>query len=247
MDINFPLILLCLVTAGALIWIIDAIWFASKRGPDESDPALVENAKALTPVLAVVFFIRSFLYEPFQIPSPSMEQTLLTGDFIVVNKYTYGIRLPVWRTKIFDVNDPQRGDVMVFFPPHEDRYFIKRVIGLPGDLVEYRDKVLYINGVEQVQQPVEGPRRALFQQYTESFDGQEHLIQRHLGAPALNFTQKVLPGHYFMMGDNRDKSMDSRSWGMVPEERIVGKAVAIWMHKEPGWNLPTFSRAGGFD
>ena len=247
MDINFPLILLCLVTAGALIWIVDALWFARHRGPEEKDPALVENAKALTPVLAVVFVIRSFLYEPFQIPSASMEQTLLTGDFILVNKYTYGIRLPVWRTKVLDNNEPERGDVMVFFPPHEDRYFIKRVIGVPGDLVEYRDKVLYINGEEQPQQLIPGPRRALFQQYQETLDGHTHLIQRLVSAPADNFKQQVPPGYYFMMGDNRDRSMDSRRWGMVPEERIVGKAVAIWMHKEPGWNLPSFDRAGGFD
>ena len=151
MDINFPLILMCLVAAGAFIWIADALVFSKSRAPGDKEPALVENAKALTPVLALVFVIRSFLYEPFQIPSGSMERTLLVGDFILVNKYTYGIRLPVWRTKVFDINTPERGDVMVFFPPHKDQYYIKRVVGLPGDLVEYKDKVLKINGQLQEQ------------------------------------------------------------------------------------------------
>ena len=136
MEFNFPLILLLLVSAGGLIWIVDIIWLRKRRAEDAPEPALVENARALTPILALVFFIRSFLYEPFQIPSGSMIPTLEVGDFILVNKYTYGIRLPVWRNKVADINQPQRGDIMVFFPPHEDRYYIKRVIGVPGDLVE---------------------------------------------------------------------------------------------------------------
>ena len=178
MDINFPLILMCLVIAGAVIWMADALWFSKQRSPEDKEPALVENAKALTPILALVFVIRSFLYEPFQIPSGSMEQTLLVGDFILVNKYTYGVRMPVFRNKIFDVNDPERGDVMVFFPPHKDQYYIKRVIGLPGDLVEYRDKVLTINGVEQTQIPLSGGKRSLFVQKTEQLGDVDHKIQQ---------------------------------------------------------------------
>ena len=247
MDINFPLILLCLVVAGALIWIVDSLWLSKKRGEHDKEPALVENAKSLTPVLALVFVIRSFMYEPFQIPSGSMERTLLTGDFILVNKYTYGIRLPVWRKKVFDIGDPQRGDVMVFFPPHKDQYYIKRVIGLPGDLVEYKGKQLTINGEEQKQTDLSSNKRALFQQKYEQLGDVQHEIQVHIAANNGDAIRVRVPeGHYFMMGDNRDNSADSRVWGSVSEERIVGKAVAIWMHKEPGWHLPTFSRAGGF-
>jgi len=247
MDINFPLILMCLVGGGAAIWIADVLWFSKQRAPDQKEPALVENAKSLTPVLALVFVIRSFMYEPFQIPSGSMERTLLVGDFILVNKYTYGIRLPVWRTKVFDINQPQRGDVMVFFPPHKDQYYIKRVIGLPGDLVQYKDKVLTINGEIQQQTPLPGKKRSLFSQSMEQLGDIEHEIQVNLASHRNDdISVRVPAGHYFMMGDNRDNSQDSRSWGSVAEERIVGKAVAIWMHKEPGWNLPTFSRAGSF-
>ena len=247
MDLNFPLILMSLVAAGAAIWLMDIIWLSKKRGPNDSESALVENAKSLTPVLAFVFVIRSFLYEPFQIPSGSMERTLLVGDFILVNKFTYGIRLPVWRDKIIDLNDPQRGDVMVFFPPHKDQYYIKRVVGLPGDLVEYKNKVLTINGEVQSQTPLSGKKRALYQQFTEQFGDRDHQIQVNTSARRNDdILVRVPEGHYFMMGDNRDNSQDSRYWGAVSEERIVGKAVAIWMHKEPGWHLPTFSRAGSF-
>ena len=247
MDLNFPLILMSLVAVGGLIWLLDIVWLSKKRGPNDSESALVENAKSLTPVLAFVFIIRSFLYEPFQIPSGSMERTLLVGDFILVNKYTYGIRLPVWRDKVFDINDPQRGDVMVFFPPHKDQYYIKRVVGLPGDLVEYTNKVLTINGEVQTQTPLNGKKRALYQQFTETLGDVDHQIQTNASAQRNDDIRVRVPeGHYFMMGDNRDNSQDSRYWGAVSEERIVGKAVAIWMHKEPGWHLPTFSRAGSF-
>lgn len=247
MDINFPLILMCLVGLGIAIWIFDLLWWRKARGEGAPEPALVENAKALTPVLALVFIIRSFLFEPFQIPSGSMERTLLIGDFILVNKYTYGIRLPVLRTKVFDINEPQRGDVMVFFPPHKDNYFIKRVVGLPGDLVQYKSKVLTINGEVQEQTPLESKKRSRYNQLDEKLGDIEHEIQIDIASPnRTDLAVRVPAGHYFMMGDNRDNSADSRFWGTVPEQRIVGKAVAIWMHKEPGWHWPTFSRAGGF-
>jgi len=247
MDINFPFILFCLVLAGTVIWLADALWWSKARPAGEKEPALVENAKSLTPVLALVFIIRSFLFEPFQIPSGSMEKTLLVGDFILVNKYTYGIRLPIVRTKVFDINQPERGDVMVFFPPHKDQYYIKRVIGEPGDYIEYTNKVLKINGEVQQQTALPGDKRALYRQKIEQLGAVEHEIQHHIAIDRKDdFKIKVPAGHYFMMGDNRDNSADSRAWGPVPESRIVGKAVAIWMHKEPGWNLPSFSRAGGF-
>lgn len=247
MDFNFPLILMCLVFGGAFIWLLDIVWLSKQRDANEKESFIIENAKSLTPVLAFVFVIRSFLYEPFQIPSGSMEQTLLVGDFILVNKYTYGIRLPVWRDKIIDINQPERGDVMVFFPPHKDQYYIKRVVGLPGDLVEYKNKTLVINGEIQKQTPISGKKRALFKQSIESLGAVEHNIQINTASQRNeDITVRVPDGHYFMMGDNRDNSQDSRFWGPVSEQRIVGKAVAIWMHKEPGWNLPTFNRAGSF-
>ncbi|MCB1854905.1 MAG: signal peptidase I, partial [Halieaceae bacterium] len=184
MDIDFPLILVILVFGSGLIWLLDALLLAPgrrrtvanlqeeypqwqqegssqaasyRRQVEQSarEPALVEYAKSFFPVLLVVFVLRSFLVEPFQIPSSSMVPTLQVGDYILVNKYTYGIRLPVLRTKVLDLNEPQRGDVMVFFPPHmNDTYFIKRVVGLPGDTVTYRNKRLYVNGKEIVEEPL---------------------------------------------------------------------------------------------
>lgn len=256
MDINFPLILFLLVLFGAVVWLVDSLFFKAKRPEGDKDPFLVDNAKQLTPVLALVFVIRSFLYEPFQIPSASMESTLLTGDFILVNKYTYGIRLPIVRKKVMNINDPERGDVMVFFPPGDDRYFIKRVVGLPGDKISYKDKVLTINGEKMEQEflsksKISGPDRCgrrvtrFWQnQYWEQLGDARHLIQTEDKCGTdMDFEYTVEPGHYFMMGDNRDNSSDSREWKTVPEERIVGKAVAVWMHKQPGWNLPTFKDA----
>jgi signal peptidase I len=176
-----------------------------------------------------------------------MIPTLEIGDFIVVNKYAYGIRLPVIGTKIIPVDDPANGDVMVFIPPHNpDEYFIKRVIGVPGDRVRYADKRLYINDVEQPQRfvariPPANPRYVLFE---ETLGGDTHIIRTSV-QPARPPGEWVVPeGHYFVMGDNRDESADSRYWGFVPDEDIVGKAFAIWMHKDPGFNLPEFSRNG---
>ncbi len=215
------------------------------------EPVVVEYARAFFPVLVLVLVLRSFLFEPFQIPTGSMIPTLEIGDFILVNKYAYGLRLPVIGTKIMDVDEPRRGEVMVFVPPHEDQYYIKRIIGLPGDTVRYEDGVLTIN-----REPVQiepsaattinsafGPVPGTL--YAEVIGGIEHTIQTK-NQSFRNQARSmwvVPPGSYFMMGDNRDESSDSRVWGVVPERNIVGKAVAVWMHKDPGWNLPTFSRA----
>jgi len=202
---------------------------------------------SLAPVLGLVLVLRSFIVEPFQIPSSSMVPTLKIGDFILVNKWTYGIRLPVIRTKIIELNSPERGDVMVFFPPHEERYFIKRVVGLPGDEIHVLNGVLYINGDKMMQKvhPDEqpAPRSVVM---TEDLAGVEHLMQKRLLPTRLsqNFTAVVPEGHYFMMGDNRDNSSDSRVWGPVPEERIVGKAFARWMFWDKFLSLPSFERAG---
>jgi len=179
-----------------------------------------------------------------------MVPTLKVGDFILVNKWTYGIRLPVLRTKVIELNSPERGDVMVFFPPHEERYFIKRVIGLPGDEIHVLDGVLYINGDKMSQKVLHGetpsPRSVVM---TEDLDGVEHAMQRRILPTRLsqNYTAVVPQGHYFMMGDNRDNSSDSRVWGPVPEERIVGKAFARWMFWDKFLSMPSFERAGSID
>jgi len=221
-----------------------------KSSGKTDEPVLVEYAKSFFPVLAIVLVLRSFLVEPFQIPSGSMIPTLEVGDFILVNKYHYGLRLPVVGTKLVDNNDPERGDVMVFIPPHDSSYFIKRVVGLPGDRIEYENKQLIINGepigVEhlrdvQVDTSI-GPRQGvLFEEQLGDDVHQAQIVTDDNRRPGRT-TWVVPPGHYFMMGDNRDNSADSRDWGAVPEENIVGKAFAIWMHKEPGLNLPSFRR-----
>jgi len=191
-----------------------------------------------------VLVLRSFLVEPFQIPSGSMKPTLQVGDFILVNKFSYGIRLPVIGTKVFDIGEPQRGDAMVFIPPHQNQYFIKRVIGLPGDRIRYQNKVLYIDNVEQTQQykgPVTGVASDQLS-FIETLDNRAHMIQRNRYEDARVQQWLVPEGHYFMMGDNRDQSSDSRFWGFVSEDKIVGEAFAVWLHKEPGLSMPSFER-----
>jgi signal peptidase I len=215
----------------------------SKGVAQEPANWIVEYAISFFPVLLFVLVLRSFLVEPFQIPTGSMIPTLKVGDFILVNKYAYGIRLPVVGTKIIDVGDPERGDSMVFIPPHEEEYFIKRVIGLPGDRVRYQNKTIYINGVEQIQvfqQEIREfrPRQLEFE---ETFGDRPHAIYRNLYNDPRVQEWLVPEGHYFMMGDNRDQSNDSRFWGFVPDENVVGRAFAVWMHKDPGLSMPTFS------
>jgi signal peptidase I len=206
-----------------------------------------EYAKSFFPVLAVVLVLRSFIIEPFQIPSGSMVPTLLVGDYILVNKFTYGLRLPVLGNKIVEVDDPKRGDVMVFFPPHKDIYYIKRVIGLPGDQISYRNKQLFING-EAAQQMFLAefpPLNPVVELISEKIGDMEHLSHKNKNINRMDdFSITVKPGHYWMMGDNRDNSSDSRIWGQVPEDRIVGRAFAIWMHWPSFGQLPSFSRDG---
>ena len=274
MDIDFSVVLVSLVGICGILWLLDSLLikktrlaaiekYMSGQGKHKSDdeiadavadlarePLLIEYAKSFFPVLLIVLVLRSFLMEPFQIPTGSMIPTLEVGDFILVNKYAYGVRLPVIGTKIIDVATPDRGEVMVFIPPHEDKYYIKRVIGLPGDTVRYEGRDLYING-ELISKELQGNIQVDTNVgalpgtlYTETINGIEHATQHIDGVgQRRSRTSWVIPnGHYFMMGDNRDNSSDSRVWGAVPEKDIVGKAVAVWMHKEPGLNLPTFSR-----
>ena len=240
MDINFELLLTVIFLVAAVFWLLNKFIVKQAEGP-------IEFMGSLAPVLGLVLVLRSFVVEPFQIPSSSMVPTLKVGDFILVNKWTYGIRLPVVRNKIIELNSPERGDVMVFFPPHEERYFIKRVVGLPGDEIHVLNGVLYINGDKMTQRLLAdeepAPRSVVM---TEDLTGVEHAIQKRLLPTRLsqNFTSVVPEGHYFMMGDNRDNSSDSRVWGPVPEDRIVGRAFARWMFWDKFLSLPSFERAG---
>ncbi|MGA9667421.1 MAG: signal peptidase I [Gallionella sp.] len=254
---DFALIMFVLLLVTGSVWLLDIFLLAAKRGKEAAEPWWVEYAKSFFPVILVVFFIRSFLIEPFKIPSGSMIPTLQVGDFILVNKFTYGVRLPIINQKVIPLNDPQRGDVMVFrYPENPTLDYIKRVVGLPGDTVEYRGKQLWINGVEQTQTAdgeynyVEsGLNFVHTEKRIETLGMRKHAVlinpempTVHLGAVA-EFTGrenctydddlvrcKVPAGQYFMMGDNRDNSRDSRYWGFVPDNQIVGKAFMIWMN-----------------
>ena len=274
MDIDFSIVLVSLVAFCGALWLIDSLLIKKARltavenykrtqakGRKEEEvaaaveeilkePLAIEYAKSFFPVLVIVLIFRSFLIEPFQIPTGSMIPTIEVGDFILVNKYAYGVRLPIIGTKILEVEDPDRGEVIVFIPPHENKYYIKRVIGLPGDTVRYEDKNLYVNGELIIKNYAEsimvgtsiGDLPGAL--YSETINGVEHAIQNidAVGRQRTRTTWVIPNGHYFMMGDNRDNSSDSRVWGTVPNEDVVGKAVAVWMHKEPGLHLPTFSR-----
>jgi signal peptidase I len=240
LDLNFELILTLIFLVAFAFWLLNKFVVKQEEGG-------IEFIGSLAPVLGLVLLLRSFVVEPFQIPSQSMLPTLKVGDFILVSKSTYGIRLPVLRTKLVDISSPKRGDVMVFFPPHEDRYFIKRVVGLPGDKVQVLNGVMHINGeqMEQVLMPEEATS-ARSVVMTENLVGSQHLIQKRISPTRLSqsYTSIVPDGHYFMMGDNRDNSSDSRVWGPVPEERIVGKAFARWMFWNNFLSVPSFDRAG---
>ncbi|HWV07677.1 MULTISPECIES: signal peptidase I [unclassified Ralstonia] len=226
-------------------------------------PWWLEYTASFFPVIAAVFLLRSFVIEPFKIPSGSMIPTLQIGDFILVNKYTYGIRLPIVNKKIVELNQPQRGDVMVFrYPKDESMDYIKRVIGVPGDVVKYDNKRLTVNGQPATYAPqsdyLDGERLTYSKQYQETLGNVTHNILNDADRPAYvsgpddfpfrenctynqtGFTCKVPAGHYFMMGDNRDNSADSRYWGFVPDKNIVGKAFFIWM------NLGDLKRIGAF-
>lgn len=218
-------------------------------------PWWLDWTAGLFPVIVVVFLLRSFLFEPFKIPSGSMMPTLLTGDLILVNKFTYGLRLPVINTKITEGTPPARGDVMVFrYPPKPSMDYIKRVVGVPGDEVAYLNKKLTINGQPVSKEPMpeyldEETMRYL-KEYREDLGGKQHLLlnddTRRAGlseAEIMPFPNqdncrysvegvvcKVPTGHYFMMGDNRDNSLDSRYWGFVPDQNIVGRAFFVWMN-----------------
>ncbi|HEY9118240.1 MAG TPA: signal peptidase I [Marinobacter sp.] len=261
MDIDFPLVLVVLTFATGLIWLLDRLLLRKRRlaaaglapGEYEADqeprePYLVDLSRSFFPVLAVVLVLRSFLVEPFQIPSGSMLPTLEVGDFILVNKYAYGLRLPVAGTKILEVDNPERGDVIVFrYPEDGSTNYIKRVVGLPGDRIRYQDRQLYINGDKVDSRFV--ARLPPVELWRETLGDTEHDLFLTLGRTgrAGEGEWLVPEGEYFVMGDNRDNSNDSRYWGTVPDEMVVGKAFAIWMHWQSLTSLPSFDRVGGIE
>lgn len=250
-SLNIGLILVIALVVMGTIWLMDVLIYSKKRGENVKEHVLIDISRSIFPVILVVLILRSFLFEPFKIPSGSMMPTLLVGDFIVVNKYAYGLRLPVTDTKILDIGEPQRGDVFVFrFPEDKSIDFIKRVVGVPGDVLEYKRKVLYVNGKPQQQQKIgifEGVGAGKVEtgdyHLNERLGDVEHQILvnpgRELRCPYLATGPVTVPeGHYFAMGDNRDNSRDSRCWGFVPEENLVGKATMIWMNLD--WDREGF-------
>lgn len=261
---NFSLILFVFLVVTYVLWMADKLYFRVRRKPGAAEPWWVEYGAGFFPVILAVFVIRSFVLEPFKIPSGSMIPTLLVGDFILVNKFTYGVRLPIINKKVISLGDPQRGDVMVFrYPEDPSTDYIKRVIGLPGDEVAYVNKKLSINGVPLATESLDGylhtDRLYLSQQFRETIGKNTHRVLNDKEAPAfvprvLDFPHRrnctysvegvicqVPPGHYFVMGDNRDASSDSRVWGFVPDNLIVGKAFFVWM------NFSDLSRLGPFN
>lgn len=256
MNFDFPTILTLAVAISGVIWAIDAVAFAPRRrlaaeaaaeaqGEARGDkpvevpePLLVEYARSFFPVLLVVLVLRSFLVEPFRIPSGSMMPTLFAGDFILVNKFTYGIRLPVINKKIVELGAPERGDVTVFrYPKDPSIDYIKRVVGVPGDRIGYYNKTLFVNGRPAEQQylgPYVGPLDDAEMQgavhLSEKIGEREHEMLVRPQAFSAEGQFVVPEGHYFVMGDNRDNSNDSRYWGVVPDDNLVGKAFLIWFH-----------------
>ena len=259
---DFSLLLVVLTGFTGLVWLLDSLFLRRKR-MDKAvqekierprDPVVIEYSRSLFPVLLIVLLFRSFLFEPFKIPSGSMIPTLLIGDFIVVNKYAYGLRLPVSNTKFLSIGEPERGDVVVFRYPVDERVnFIKRLVGKPGDTVQYRNKRLYVNGdlikTEAVGRYSEHKTKCASPRpdarlYNEQLGDVNHRTLIHEGSRDKDGEWTVPEGHYFVMGDNRDRSNDSRAWGFVPEQNLMGRAVGIWLNFDMNKGCGDLSRIG---
>jgi len=236
MNFDFEQLFFYAILICGIIIFTDFLLFSKKRKLNgRKMPAMVDYARCFLPVLLIVFTLRSFIYEPFRIPSGSLKPTLLVGDFILVNKFTYGLRLPILHTKLFAISEPKRGDIVVFRkPPKDSPDLIKRVIGVPGDHIVYKDKQLFINGqaIPQQFEKYDMDQRDNYDpwqvaQKQENLLGVTHDIYQIPARENDDFDVIVPKGHYFMMGDNRDDSADSRVWGFMPEENIIGKATNV--------------------
>ena len=250
LSINLALILTLLTLFTGVVVALDKMVWKTEEEDSRTRPSgkhvLVEYSRSFFPVLLFVLVVRSFIFEPFRIPSGSMKPTLVRGDFIFVKKYSYGLRLPVTETKIIETGTPERGDVVVFRLPKEPSVnYIKRIVGLPGDTIVYERHRLTING-ETI--PLDGTERIFEKRpiFVEDLDGRLHdILVTNTDFSRGDGTYRVPAGHYFMMGDNRDESKDSRyaDVGLIPEEYLVGEATRVWMHFVP-WNMPEWSRIG---
>lgn len=245
----FALFMVVILLITGLIWLLDIALLRKNRSPDIAEPWYVEYSKSFFPVILLVFALRSFLVEPFKIPSGSMMPTLLAGDYILVNKFTYGLRVPILNNTFFQMNMPKRGDVIVFhYPPDPTIDYIKRVVGVPGDRIQYKDKQLIINGnaldvkfMDYYEYELQGANIMSARRSLERLGDIEHDIlvhdipnQYNVDSPGARLqngeTITVPENSYFAMGDNRDNSADSRVWGFVPEHNLVGKAFFIWFN-----------------
>jgi signal peptidase I len=243
---NFALFMLIALVLTGGIWLLDKLWLSKTRALGAAEPMLVEYSKSFFPVILAVFLIRSFLVEPFKIPSGSMMPTLLVGDFILVNKYDYGLRVPVINNTFVEIKHPRRGEVMVFrFPKDPSLDYIKRVVGLPGDRIEYRNKQIFVNGRPVAQKDdgyydyvAPGLNQVSLRRMQEQLGDHNHNILIDDSNPVVDGEITVPEGQYFVMGDNRDNSNDSRFWGFVPDRNIVGRAFMIW------WNFDNLGRIG---
>jgi signal peptidase I len=253
---DFAVILTLLTLVTGVIWALDKWWLAPRRrlllaeGATDKPGAVVDFSRSFFPVILAVLILRSFIAEPFRIPSGSMIPTLMVGDFILVNKFAYGLRMPVGHWRFLDLGEPRRGDVMVFrYPVDPSKDFIKRVIGMPGDRIAYRNKIVYVNGEPLPRRPhnvytVPGVPGGVVERHIEHIGDSGHHVLVNSAAPARDGEWQVPEGHYFVMGDNRDGSDDSRRWGMVEERHLVGRAFLVWMSWDSSRNRPDWSRIG---
>ena len=251
MIIDFSFYLFVAVVFTGVVWLVDKWILAPRRNQvfqESSDthqgveisrkgkePVIVEYSKSFFPVLLIVFLLRGFVVEPFRIPSGSMLPSLYIGDFILVNKFAYGVKVPILNKKILELSEPERGDVVVFrYPRDPSLDYIKRVIGLPGDHIAYYNKVLYVNSSPVSRSFIgqyKGPGQTFANEYLEDLQGGQHAMLLLPARPNNLQGEYIVPeGMYFVMGDNRDNSNDSRVWGPVPESNLIGKAFMIWMH-----------------
>jgi signal peptidase I len=255
MHFNFPLILVILTVVSGLIWLIDMLFFARRRKAEAKKmPVLIDYARSFFPILLVVLIIRSFIIQPFRVPTGSLEPTILPNEFVLVNQFAYGLRLPAINTKVFNVGEPKKGDIVVFrFPPNPKVDFIKRVVGTPGDHVVYKNKVLYINGKEMKQTytkdgvDIEPEGNIPVQVKEENLSGVKHdiILRKDDDGSVGTEVDVVVPKKmYFMMGDNRDGSADSRYWGFVPEANLDGKGFFIWLSWDSSKHRIRWNRVG---